>query len=244
MAKNSKIFRQTAVDTVTPRGFQGLAKTAMPPFLNSLKSLFRPRPAKRIGDSLYVACVTQSRLPVFYIDYGVEDAIGARFELLTFHVGLVVTRLKSLPADDPRHDQAQEVGQALFDAFLLALDSALREQGVGDLSVPKKMKTLGQVIYTRMKRWDDIWRHSDGLSEAADYTARTIMAGVGYDSDTETADDAQAPIVAPIAASVLERAQAFAIYALEAYDGFTMDSALEGRLAFPEPAILDTESKA
>lgn len=210
----------------------------MPPFLNSLKSLLKPRAAKRAGDSLYLACVTQARLPVFYLDYGVEDAIGARFELLTFHIGLVVTRLKSLQPANPRHSQAQETAQALFDSFLLALDSTLREQGVGDLSVPKKMKTLGQIIYTRMKRWDDIWRADNGLSEAADYTARTIMAGAGYDSDEDEAD-----AVAPVTAAVLERAQAFAIYALQAYDGFTMDSALEGRLAFPQPADLTTESK-
>ncbi|MFT4077190.1 MAG: ubiquinol-cytochrome C chaperone family protein [Asticcacaulis sp.] len=210
----------------------------MPPFLNSLKSLLKPRTAKRTGDSLYLACVMQARLPVFYLDYGVEDAIGARFELLTFHVGLVVTRLKSLPAEDPRHDQAQETAQALFDSFLLALDSTLREQGVGDLSVPKKMKKLGQVIYTRMKRWDDIWRADSDLSEAADYTARTIMAGAGYDNEDDEADAG-----APVTAAVLERAQAFAIYALQAYDGFTMDSALDGRLAFPQPADLTTESK-
>jgi len=208
----------------------------MPPFLDTLKSLFKPRAVKRTGDTLYLACVTQSRLPVFYLDYGVEDAIGARFELLTFHIGLVVTRLKSLPTADPRHDQAQETAQALFDSFLLALDSTLREQGVGDLSVPKKMKKLGQVIYTRMKRWDDLWRDNAGLSATADYTARTIMAGLSYADEEGANEDAQALI----SASVLERAQAFAIYAGKAYDAFTVDSTLEGRPAFPQPAHMNT----
>ena len=210
----------------------------MPSLLDKLKSVLKPRPVKRIGDSLYVACVTQSRLPVFYIDYGVDDAIGARFELLTFHVGLVVTRLKSLPADDPRHEQAQETAQALFDSFLLALDSTLREQGVGDLSVPKKMKKLGQVIYTRMKRWDDLWRENASLTACADYAARTIMAGSDYadeETDGETSDRV-------ISAGVLEHAQAFAIYAQAAQDSFRIDEALQGRLAFPLPAALENET--
>ncbi len=207
----------------------------MHPLLDKLKSVFKPRPVKLIGDRLYVACVTQSRLPVFYLDYGVDDAIGARFELLTFHVGLVVTRLKSLPAADPRHEQAQETAQALFDSFLLALDSTLREQGVGDLSVPKKMKKLGQVIYTRLKYWDDLWRENASLTACADYAARTIMAGSDYaddETDGEIRDQA-------ISAAVLERAQAFAIYAQAAQGSFRVDEALQGRLTFPQPAALE-----
>ena len=210
----------------------------MHPLLDKLKSAFKPRPVKLIGDKLYVACVAQSRLPVFYLDYGVDDAIGARFELLTFHVGLVVTRLKSVPAGDSRHEQAQETAQALFNAFLLALDSTLREQGVGDLSVPKKMKKLGQVIYTRLKRWDDLWRDNAGLTLCADYAACTIMAGSDYaddESDGETTDRT-------ISATVLERAQAFAIYAEAAQDSFSVDDALDGRLLFPQPAALESQA--
>ncbi len=209
----------------------------MHPLLDKLKAVFKPRPAKLIGDRLYLACVTQSRLPVFYLDYGVDDAIGARFELLTFHVGLVVTRLKSLPVTDPRHEQAQETAQALFDSFLLALDSTLREQGVGDLSVPKKMKKLGQVIYTRFKRWDDMWRENAGLSAAADYAARTLLAGSDY-ADDETGGEINNEA---IPAAVLEHAQAFAIYARAAQDSFRVDEVLQGRLTFPEPAALENE---
>ncbi len=209
----------------------------MQALLDKLKSVFKPRPVKLIGDRLYVACVTQSRLPVFYLDYGVEDAIGARFEVLTFHVGLVVTRLKSLPASDPRHEQAQETAQALFDSFLLALDSTLREQGVGDLSVPKKMKKLGQVIYTRLKHWDDLWRENASLTASADYTARTILAGSDY-ADDETDGEVRGQT---ISATVLEHAQAFAIYAQAAQGSFRVDEALRGRLTFPQPAVLENE---
>lgn len=244
MAMNKQIFRRISrLNSDTSSLYQRDVRPANPdkdtlmhPLLDKLKSVFKPRPVKLIGDRLYVACVTQSRLPVFYLDYGVDDAIGARFELLTFHVGLVVTRLKSLPATDPRHEQAQETAQALFDSFLLALDSTLREQGVGDLSVPKKMKKLGQVIYTRLKRWDDIWRDAS-LTETADYTARTILAGSDYaddDADGEITNEA-------ISATVLEQAQAFAIYAQTAHDQFNIDETLSGRLSFPQPAALENE---
>ncbi|ESQ93214.1 ubiquinol-cytochrome C chaperone family protein [Asticcacaulis benevestitus] len=211
----------------------------MRPLLDKLKTFFKPRGVKLIGDRLYVACVAQSRLPAFYTDYGVDDAIGARFELLTFHVGLVVTRLKSFDPADPRHEQAKETAQKLFDSFLLALDSTLREQGVGDLSVPKKMKKLGLVIYTRMKRWDDMWRDHSGIGAEADYAARTIFAGSDYDDE----DAGEEPDAGLISALTLERAQAFAIYARAVQDSFRIDDALSGDIVWPKPAPLGNEAR-
>ncbi len=169
--------------------------------LNRLRTMFlkpqaflKKRPAKAVGDRLYAACVAQARQPVFYLDYGVEDAIGARFELLCLHVSLVVLALRAVPATDPRHDQAHETGQALFDAFLGALDNTLREQGVGDLTVPKTMKKLGVVVYTRMKRWDDLWQadtpeNPSSIDARAAYAARTVFAGTELgeaDNDDES----------------------------------------------------------
>ncbi len=150
----------------------------MPLNLDRLRTMFiKARPAKAVGARLYAACVAQARQPVFYLDYGVEDAIGARFELLCLHVSLVVLALRAVPSDDPRHEQALETGQALFDAFLGALDNTLREQGVGDLTVPKTMKKLTGAVYTRMKRWDDLWQTGADIDAQADYAARTVFAG-------------------------------------------------------------------
>lgn len=206
----------------------------MPTLLASLKSLFKPRPVKLTGAKLYAACVTQARLPVFYLDYGVEDAIGARFELLTLHVILAVTKLKSLPADDSRHEQALDTSQSLFDAFLLALDSALREQGTGDLTVPKKMKRLGVVIYTRMRRWDDMWRDGAPLAEQADYAARTIFAGSAYGDGDDTVDDAA------VQGEIAVRAEALAAFVTAAREALDMDSLLRGEIAWPAPSALET----
>ncbi len=176
----------------------------MPISLTRLRTMFtKSRPAKVTGDRLYAACVAQARQPVFYLDYGIEDAIGARFELLCLHVTLVVLKLRAVPAGDPRHEEAQETGQALFDAFLGALDNTLREQGVGDLSVPKKMKKLGVVIYTRMKRWDDLWSAGASPEAQADYAARTVFAGseLGEAGD-ETATIEATPQILALAAYV------------------------------------------
>ena len=197
----------------------------MPSLLNALKALITPRSVKGTGDRLYAQCVAQARLPVFYLDYAIPDEIGARFELLTFHVGLVIHRLRSLDKGDARWEQAQETAQALFDSFLLALDSTLREQGVGDLSVPKKMKKLGQVVYTRMARWEALLT---GAADAqADYAARTLYAG---DSLDDMKEEGEAVADVPAAA--------FAGYARAAHDALRVDEILSGRLDWPVPAAL------
>lgn len=178
---------------------------------------FKTRPAKAMGERLYAACVTQARRPAFYLDYGVEDAIGARFEMLCLHVSLVVLALRAVPAGDSHHEQAHETGQALFDAFLGALDNTLREQGVGDLSVPKKMKKLGHVVYTRMKRWDDLWKADAALDAQADYAARTVFAGSELgDAGDETASVDVPPHILAFAAYIDATRRALTAQALMA----------------------------
>lgn len=194
--------------------------------LDRLRTFFQPKAVTRTGEKLYASCVTQSRLPVFYLDYGIEDAIGARFELLTFHVGAVIHVLKGLPDNDPRREQAKDTAQALFDAFYLALDNTLREQGTGDLSVPKKMKPLTEVIYTRMKRWDDLWAAARREDQAG-YAARTIFAGVGFDADVEEGGGA-----------VPDAALDFADYIQEMRAALSVDDIIAGRIGWRAPRPL------
>jgi cytochrome b pre-mRNA-processing protein 3 len=202
-----------------------------PTFLKA-RPLFQARPAKATGERLYAACVTQARQPAFYLDYGVEDAIGARFELLCLHVSAAVLTLRAVPATDPRHDQAHETGQALFDAFLGALDNTLREQGVGDLAVPKKMKALGVVIYTRMKRWDDLWTNQASVDSQADYAARTVFAGADF-NDIGPSDDETATIEVP------PHILAFAAYIEAVHRSLTADSLMAGRADWAVIPVLD-----
>ena len=198
--------------------------------LDRLKTFFQPRAVTRTGEKLYASCVSQSRLPIFYLDYAIEDAIGARFELLTFHVGMVIHVLKAVPSGDGRHEQARDTAQALFDAFILALDSTLREQGTGDLSVPKKMKPLTQVIYTRMKHWEELWAASAGREAQAGYAARTIFAGVGFDGEVDESGDSGVP------ASALT----FADYIKDTRAALSVDDILAGRIGWREPRPLET----
>tara|TARA_R110002051_G_scaffold50418_1_gene97563 strand:- start:2701 stop:3228 length:528 start_codon:yes stop_codon:yes gene_type:complete len=126
-----------------------------------LKNLLRSRPAALDGDALYALAVTQARRPDFYTRLGVDDRIDARFELYTLHVLLLVLRLR----DDG--DRGGEAAQVLFDTYVSALDNSLRELGVGDVSVGKKMRKLGESLYGRMTAYEAPLRAGDEAVLAA-----------------------------------------------------------------------------
>lgn len=117
-----------------------------------LKNLFRSRERTRPGLALYEAAVAQARQPGFYRDLSVSDEIDARFELYTLHVLLLVMRLREEAA--PNTQAGAEAGQDLFDVYVSALDNSLRELGVHDVTMAKKMRKLGEALYGRMTAYE------------------------------------------------------------------------------------------
>jgi len=111
----------------------------------------KPRYEVQIAHKLYGWAVDQSRHPKLYLELGVSDTRAARFELLTLMVVLIVLRLRKDPSE-----QAKDTSQSLFDVYFAALDNMMREDGVGDLTVPKKMKKAAALIYTRLNLWDEL----------------------------------------------------------------------------------------
>jgi len=57
-----------------------------------LDRLFRPRPARAIGQALYQRVVDQSRTPALYADLGAPDSVEGRFEIYTLHAVLLLER--------------------------------------------------------------------------------------------------------------------------------------------------------
>src|SRR3954468_17709052 len=106
-------------------------------------SLFRKARRVSAPETLYQRITMAGREPTLYLRFGVPDTVEGRFESLALHLVLVLRRLRHLPAP------AQDVAQELVDAFFRQLDASLRELGVGDMGVPKRMKKLAQAFYSR-----------------------------------------------------------------------------------------------
>lgn len=133
-------------------------------------SLFR-RPAVSAPIVALQHRITLAALaPSLYLEGGIPDSFEGRFESLTLHAGLVVRHLQALPP--PGRDAAQELVDATFDA----LDRSIRELGVGDVSVPKKMKTLAKHVYGRFEAYEIALRSGElGALTAA--LARNVTDG-------------------------------------------------------------------
>ena len=138
-----------------------------------LKNLFRTRSAERMGLPLYSAAVEQAREPAFYTALGVTDEIDARFELYTLHVLLLILRLRDEAGADA--EKGAEAAQNLFDVYVSALDNALRELGVNDVTMAKKMRRLGESLYGRMTTYEAPLR-ADDAGVLAEGLARNVYA--------------------------------------------------------------------
>ena len=126
----------------------------------------RPNPRKAVIDRLHAAIVEASRRPALYEPGGFPDTFEGRFEALSLHVLLVLRRLRGLP------EPAGEVAQELVDSVFAHLEAAMRETGVGDMGVPKKMKKLGRAFYDRMAKYEDALDRRDADALAAELGRR------------------------------------------------------------------------
>jgi cytochrome b pre-mRNA-processing protein 3 len=133
---------------------------------------FAPRPAVAAGRALFRGLQAQARQPALYVAAGVPDTVEGRFEAYVLHLVLLLHRLKG------EGDHASETAQAVFDTYLKNLDEGLRDMGVGDLSVGKKMRKLGEAVYGRIKSYDQAFATLPDLAELEAVLRRTVYVGV------------------------------------------------------------------
>ena len=111
-----------------------------------------------IAHDLYVAAVAQARQPLFYVEYGVPDTVDGRFDLIILHVYLFLRQLNQLALTDGgsvESVQAAQRAQSLFDIMFSDMDRSLREMGVSDISIGKRVKHMVKAFYGRAVAYDE-----------------------------------------------------------------------------------------
>ena len=99
-------------------------------------------------DKLYAALVQQSRNPAFYDRLGVPDSIDGRFDLLAVHAFLALAALRG------EGDAARDLGTRLATAIFAGFEDALRELGVGDMGMSRRIKAMADGFYGRLAAYD------------------------------------------------------------------------------------------
>ncbi|TPW28050.1 ubiquinol-cytochrome C chaperone [Martelella alba] len=100
-----------------------------------------------VVDRQYGVITATARMPCFYVEYNAPDTVMGRFEMLSVVMILFLRRTAKSGA------AGKEIAQAIVDAFFMDVDYSIRELGVGDHSVPKRMKKLAGMFYGRLERY-------------------------------------------------------------------------------------------
>jgi len=112
--------------------------------MNLLSRLFRKRPDPRLAlEPLWHAVVTEGRDPRWYADCGVEDSVTGRFDMISMVTALVSLRMEKSPS-------LAEANALLTECFVEDMEGQLREFGVNDVVVGKRMGKLVSSLGGRM----------------------------------------------------------------------------------------------
>jgi cytochrome b pre-mRNA-processing protein 3 len=130
--------------------------------------LFRKDTNNEAVGGLYARAAAAARAPALYLSLGVPDTLEGRFEALSLHVVLILRALRRLPP--PAGDVATDLTDRLFSE----LDGSLREMGVSDTSVPKRMKNLAGAFYGRAEAYDSALAAGDRAALAGSL-ARNVL---------------------------------------------------------------------
>jgi cytochrome b pre-mRNA-processing protein 3 len=119
------------------------------------RRFFANAPENRVAREVYSLIVAKARQPYFYARLCVPDTLDGRFDMIALHAILVTDRLARGGA------QARFLSQKIFDEVFADMDRSLREMGVGDLSVGKKVRHMAEVFYGRAKAYRDALSRRD-----------------------------------------------------------------------------------
>jgi cytochrome b pre-mRNA-processing protein 3 len=120
-----------------------------------LLAVLRRPPDQSAAESIYRAIVEQSRQPAFYAECGVPDTPDGRFDMIAVHLMLILRRLRR------GHPEKKDLAQVLFDLTFADFDQNLREMGVGDLAVGKRVKAMAKAFYGRLAAYDSALSNGD-----------------------------------------------------------------------------------
>ncbi|MDQ8726138.1 ubiquinol-cytochrome C chaperone family protein [Bradyrhizobium sp. LHD-71] len=160
-------------------------------------------------EAIYGMIVAQARLPAFYERIHVPDTVNGRFDMVLLHLWMVLRRLKTCAG-------GAKASQALLDHFCSDMDANLREMGVGDLTVPKRILKFAEAFYGRANAYDA------ALQAGGPDLPQALGRNILLDSDAARAE--------PLAAYVRKT-----IRHLEAVDERRL---LAGEWTFADPATM------
>lgn len=140
------------------------------------------RKAENPAAALYAAIVRVGREPDWYVAGAVPDTVDGRFDMIASVLAIVMLRLEAEPTQ-----AAATASARLTECFVEDMDGQLRQFGVGDVIVGKRVGKIMGLVGGRLAAY------RDGLSGAADFNealVRNLYRGIhpGADALRHSAD--------------------------------------------------------
>jgi cytochrome b pre-mRNA-processing protein 3 len=180
--------------------------------LQDLIGIFRVGRSEAPARRLYLSLVAQARQPGFYLRCRVPDTVDGRFDMILLHAFLVLRRLKR---DHPR---TADLAQAVFDLMFADMDRNLREMGVGDLAVGRRVKAMAAAFYGRIAAYEA------GLDDGEAALAEALRRNLFRKANPTPAD------IDAVAAYVRREARAL--------DAQPLASLMAGMVSFGPPPVV------
>lgn len=123
-----------------------------------LMALKKSNKERELANRLHEAIIGRARAPEFFATFGVPDTLDGRFDLVVLHSWLALAHLH----DAALHNISQKLTNMMFAAF----DEGLRELGVSDTGMGRRMKKIADAFYGRFKAYDDAGNDEAAMADA------------------------------------------------------------------------------
>jgi cytochrome b pre-mRNA-processing protein 3 len=124
---------------------------------------------KEFAARLEVQLMARARDPVFFRELTIPDTMDGRFDLVALHGWLALERLKGAGME--------AAAQALTDILFIGFDESLREQGIGDMGMGRRMKAFANAFFGRLAAYSGA-KDQAMLAEAL---AKNVWRGAAVD---------------------------------------------------------------
>ena len=111
------------------------------------KLLGRKDPAIEDAARIYKRLMQQARMASFYGAGKAPDNYDGRIDILTLHIAVILEVLSK------HGEQGERLSQAIFDVMRDDFEVAMREEGLSDTGIKRRIKPMMQLFYTRVKSY-------------------------------------------------------------------------------------------
>ena len=130
--------------------------------MRSIMAMLRPKGPD--AGALYGAVVAEARRPAWYREGAVPDTLDGRFAVLASLTALTILRLEDGDEEAVRHSVA------LTESFIADMDAQMREEGFGDPSLGKQVRSMVGALASRVDTWRKARLDGVGWDEAVRFS--------------------------------------------------------------------------